>query len=207
MPLQLFVVRHIKDKQAVGFFWALHEDDLIDWVDHVTEPTLCEYQVVDLPGAFVWPATGPALGVARKFDEEDGDPAAPIELLGSLESYWQSETETDSIWHPLLIDTTELETAKPHLVVDNEPLPLAIYFIATATHVKIGSTTAPVKNRLKTLSTSHHEELRVLAVIENVRDDLEFRLHERFAKYRTRGEWFLLEGELKLWIEQGCREP
>jgi hypothetical protein len=33
--------------------------------------------------------------------------------------------------------------------------------------------------------------------------DLERHLHERFASYRHRGEWFRIEGELAAWIDAG----
>ncbi|MFD3472049.1 GIY-YIG nuclease family protein [Streptomyces sp. NPDC058682] len=52
---------------------------------------------------------------------------------------------------------------------------------------KIGRTTGTLKSRLSQLQTSHHARLLPLL---NVEGDYEGALHERFADYRVRGEWF-----------------
>ncbi|MFD6877004.1 MULTISPECIES: GIY-YIG nuclease family protein [unclassified Streptomyces] len=52
---------------------------------------------------------------------------------------------------------------------------------------KIGRTTSTVKSRMAQLQTSHHARLLPLLDVEG---DYEGALHERFADYRVRGEWF-----------------
>lgn len=89
-----------------------------------------------------------------------------------------------------------------------EPLPkVTIYFIEAGSYVKIGMTAGDVRLRLANLATSHYEELRLLATIPNAPASLEFELHRRFAELRVRGEWFLHDGELAAWIEDGCPLP
>ncbi|MFF1561040.1 GIY-YIG nuclease family protein [Streptomyces sp. NPDC058279] len=52
---------------------------------------------------------------------------------------------------------------------------------------KIGRTTGTLKSRMAQLQTSHHARLLPLLDVEG---DYEGALHERFADYRVRGEWF-----------------
>ncbi|WP_331726676.1 GIY-YIG nuclease family protein (plasmid) [Streptomyces avidinii] len=52
---------------------------------------------------------------------------------------------------------------------------------------KIGRTTGTLKSRMSQLQTSHHARLLPLLDVEG---DYEGALHERFADYRVRGEWF-----------------
>ncbi|WP_030990090.1 GIY-YIG nuclease family protein [Streptomyces sp. NRRL WC-3744] len=52
---------------------------------------------------------------------------------------------------------------------------------------KIGRTTGTLKARMSQLQTSHHAKLLPLLDVEG---DYEGALHERFADYRVRGEWF-----------------
>ncbi|MFE4626002.1 GIY-YIG nuclease family protein [Streptomyces mirabilis] len=52
---------------------------------------------------------------------------------------------------------------------------------------KIGRTTGTVKSRIGQLQTSHHAKLLPLLDVEG---DYEGALHDRFADYRVRGEWF-----------------
>lgn len=60
---------------------------------------------------------------------------------------------------------------------------------AVSSHrIKIGSAADP-KRRLDGMQTACPEELRLLATCLGSRE-LEVELHERFAEYRIRGEWF-----------------
>ncbi|MGP3637555.1 GIY-YIG nuclease family protein [Streptomyces sp. 24-1644] len=52
---------------------------------------------------------------------------------------------------------------------------------------KIGRTTGTLKSRMAQLQTSHHARLLPLLDVEG---DYEGALHDRFADYRVRGEWF-----------------
>jgi hypothetical protein len=72
------------------------------------------------------------------------------------------------------------------------------YFIlATITKcVKIGRSKDP-EERLKTLQTASPEILRLVGTMDG---DFEAELHEKFAAYRVRGEWFILCGELTCYM-------
>lgn len=65
-----------------------------------------------------------------------------------------------------------------------------IYFIRSGIDgpVKIGQT-RDVIQRLNNLQTAHHDTLNLIRVIDGT-PDLEARLHQHFADYRLRGEWF-----------------
>jgi hypothetical protein len=70
-----------------------------------------------------------------------------------------------------------------------------IVLACTTNLVKIGYC-SDIKKRLGQLSTHCPVKLEILSLF--YRDDrvVEQQLHRRFARYRTRGEWFTLEGEL-----------
>lgn len=65
-----------------------------------------------------------------------------------------------------------------------------VYFIQAdlGDDIKIGWSKNPIK-RLKGLQTAAQKELHLLAVMEGD-GDLEYAVHQRFAKHRTVGEWF-----------------
>lgn len=67
---------------------------------------------------------------------------------------------------------------------------MAVYFLVDggADSVKIGMSNNP-KKRQASLQTGSTESLLLLGTIEGGRD-VERSLHERFAEYRIRGEWF-----------------
>lgn len=65
--------------------------------------------------------------------------------------------------------------------------------------VKIGIT-VEVAGRLGSLKTGHHDELRLLALVNGTVKD-EKALHRRFAEYRKRGEWFEFGPRLKKYVE------
>jgi hypothetical protein len=68
--LNLFAIRGVEKKEAVGLFWAPDLETLWWMVDEVTDPEVCEYCVVDAPAAITWPGDAPAIGVGRE-DVED----------------------------------------------------------------------------------------------------------------------------------------
>jgi hypothetical protein len=79
-----------------------------------------------------------------------------------------------------------------------------VYFMGCESFVKIGLS-ACIEQRHRSIQHATPFTVSVLAVIE--RDGpsgiatLEAELHERFAAYRHRGEWFRYEGELADYVE------
>lgn len=69
--------------------------------------------------------------------------------------------------------------------------PGCVYFIQSqGTHtIKIGYTAGQAQNRLKDLQTAHPYQLNLLATLPGDRNH-EKSLHQRFAEYRLKGEWF-----------------
>lgn len=90
---------------------------------------------------------------------------------------------------------------RAHKKHDAEPPELRVYFIKHGRRmvVKIGVSNN-VDKRLSALTTSSGERLTCLATIEGGYG-LEKALHRQFAKYRIKGEWFKLEGELAAYIK------
>jgi len=70
------------------------------------------------------------------------------------------------------------------------------------THVKIGRSRNPVQ-RVNDLQTASSHNLQCLFILEG---DREAELHAQFAKYRARGEWFHVRGELRKFILEHTRE-
>jgi uncharacterized protein YozE (UPF0346 family) len=66
-----------------------------------------------------------------------------------------------------------------------------VYFIQSqGTHtIKIGYTAGQAQNRLKALQTAHPYQLNILATLPGDQN-YEKLLHQRFAEYRLKGEWF-----------------
>ncbi|UTR83695.1 GIY-YIG nuclease family protein [Streptomyces cavourensis] len=67
--------------------------------------------------------------------------------------------------------------------------PVRTYLVGVegSPQTKIGRTTGTLKSRVSQLQTSHHAKLLPLLDVEG---DYERALHEQFASYRLRGEWF-----------------
>lgn len=70
-----------------------------------------------------------------------------------------------------------------------------VYFIRSGESVKIGFT-RDVKKRHQQLKTGDPNKTTILASVPGTRDT-EAYFHQMFAEYRTTGEWFRYEGELK----------
>lgn len=79
---------------------------------------------------------------------------------------------------------------------------MSVYFIQPDGErvVKIGRA-RNVFDRLAGLQTAHHRRLVLLAVLDSLDKEEETGFHERFAKFRIRGEWFKLSKELMRFIE------
>ena len=92
---------------------------------------------------------------------------------------------------------------KGHIFI-NVGLPTArisgVYFVGSQNHVKIGHA-KDIGKRARDLQTSHAEPLRLLAW-EDGGQKRERELHQQFAAYRERGEWFRPEGALRDYIAQ-----
>lgn len=84
------------------------------------------------------------------------------------------------------------------VVDDRKPLDHKVYFIKRGNHVKIG-TSCRLNTRLSTLRTSTPHPLVLIGVIDGD-TKVESAMHQRFAKYRVRGEWFKLEGALAKYV-------
>lgn len=75
-----------------------------------------------------------------------------------------------------------------------------VYIIGFGPYVKIGITT-DLNMRLSALQTP--EPVKEYALLNGWLRE-ERALHDRFAQYRLKGEWFRKEGDLAEWIEAGC---
>lgn len=91
--------------------------------------------------------------------------------------------------------------AKGHIFID-VGLPRArisgVYFVGSERHIKIGQA-KDIGKRIRDLQTSHAETLQLLAW-EDGGQKRERELHQEFAAYRERGEWFRPEGDLREYI-------
>lgn len=129
--------------------------------------------------------------------------------LGVTSEQFDVLTRDGRIPPPRLIDGHKIWDAQELMVgrrVFSKPPashPSAVYVIGFDQYVKIGfSTDAP--SRIRALQDGVPIALKIHAVLRGTQKD-ERNLHRRFESYRARGEWFRLEGELKLWIESGCK--
>ncbi|MCY0930895.1 GIY-YIG nuclease family protein [Streptomyces sp. H27-H1] len=84
-----------------------------------------------------------------------------------------------------------MASGEPAAPVPQGPVsrPVRTYLVGVegSPQTKIGRTTGALKSRVSQLQTSHHARLLPLLDVEG---DYERALHERFAHYRVRGEWF-----------------
>lgn len=213
--MKLYAVRLIEDQQAVGFFWATDDQSLVAMVDCVVEPDHCEFQQVHEDGALVWESATTTLGVDRSHlsdderSEQERKLGSGITPLRALEDFFYDEVE---LWTPMEV-LWQFETWPPSKrVIRSDPLPKPpveihtpkniVYFIKAGNHIKIGQTSGSIDRRIKSLATGHYDQMTALAVIEDAPAPLEFELHQRFAAYRVRGEWFKAAPELLAYIEE-----
>ena len=73
-----------------------------------------------------------------------------------------------------------------------------VYFIGDDDHIKIGISESP-NHRLSEMQIGNPSKLRIYCIIKGGAY-LEKKLQDRFKKYKIRGEWFKLTGELKNFI-------
>jgi hypothetical protein len=81
-----------------------------------------------------------------------------------------------------------------------------IYVVGYDNYIKIGWSSAPRGERLKTLQTG--SPMKLIDYGELLGDrHLEAYLHDRFKAYRLEGEWFRKRGAIGKWISAGCPMP
>lgn len=68
-----------------------------------------------------------------------------------------------------------------------------VYALTDGSSVKIGKSTGHPIRRLKSLSTGNPRPLRLLAYTAGTTESA---VHKQLHRYRTRGEWFSISGEL-----------
>lgn len=101
------------------------------------------------------------------------------------------------LWDAL---TLEIENRFHH----EQPTIGGIYIVGFDSYVKIGFS-SKVHIRIGQIQRGVPVILTVYSVLENKTRRDEIDLHERFADLRTFGEWFRLGGELRVWIDGGCK--
>ena len=76
-----------------------------------------------------------------------------------------------------------------------------IYFISDGNgFIKIGRSTN-VNQRIKQMQTGNAHKLILLSQFKTQNDkEMEQRIHDKYAKFRYRGEWFSIDGIDKFWI-------
>lgn len=79
-----------------------------------------------------------------------------------------------------------------------------VYFARMGTFVKIGHT-LDVAARLKTIQTSCPGEVCLMRLVPGT-VEIERGFHLRFEKYRTKGEWFAIQGALASFLKD-CVGP
>jgi len=79
-----------------------------------------------------------------------------------------------------------------------------IYFIqAGLVAIKIGWTTN-LQNRMNGLNTAVPLDLKLLGTLTNKTVQDEQKLHDKFGKYRLKGEWFQICSPILYFIKQKC---
>jgi hypothetical protein len=99
--MRLFAVRLIKDKQAVGFFWAPDPITLWQMIDSVCDPSECECRQIKDRAAITWQGQVKAtLGGNGQHDE--GEKSSALDELQrelcfdyALEDYVMGEVDTE----------------------------------------------------------------------------------------------------------------
>ncbi len=78
-----------------------------------------------------------------------------------------------------------------------------VYVIEDGLGVKIGYTVGPAASRVADLQTGNPRLISVIATISGASDIVELHLHNQFAKWNVRGEWFDRSNLLALAREEG----
>lgn len=81
-------------------------------------------------------------------------------------------------------------------------VPGGVYVIGFSDFVKIGWSFS-IARRIEEIQIGVPEKLTVYRCLEGTIQH-ERALHRRFSKYRLRGEWFRLDGDLAEWIKNSC---
>lgn len=79
-----------------------------------------------------------------------------------------------------------------------------IYIVQFMSFVKIGFSD-DILRRIANIQDTLPTRIKVIGIFEGRTRKGERSVHRKFAKYRTRGEWYNLEGKLVAWIEGGCK--
>ena len=79
-----------------------------------------------------------------------------------------------------------------------------VYFLRASNTVKIGFSTN-LRSRLKSIRTGCPDEAKIVKIVRGGMK-VEKSFHDRFAEYRTKGEWFELRGRLAKYLEM-CLAP
>lgn len=76
-----------------------------------------------------------------------------------------------------------------------------VYFVTAddPCMVKIGFT-SNIERRIKSLQTANHGKVRVVGCVPGTKSD-ETIFHRRFHRYRRRGEWFSVAGDLEKFLK------
>ena len=77
------------------------------------------------------------------------------------------------------------------------------YLISDGTYVKIGKSDN-IQQRFGSIQTHHPLPLMVVLIVDR---DVERELHQRFSKYKKRGEWYLLSQEIYNFIRGSNWKP
>jgi hypothetical protein len=82
-----------------------------------------------------------------------------------------------------------------------------LYFIRgkESGNIKIGFSTNPDK-RKSNLQTAHYEELEFIGIMSGTLED-EARIHEMFAEFNIRGEWFKATPKILEYVEKNANKP
>jgi len=93
----------------------------------------------------------------------------------------------------------KLEDALDRVVGEREGW-VYVFRILESNVVKIGFTARNPEERLAEVQAGLPHPLEIATVIRGS-EKLERELHEEFARFRLRGEWFLAEDDLAIWLE------
>jgi len=100
--------------EAVGFFAVEDVEDLIFWVDEVTDPADCEYAEIG-SGSIIW--EGRAASLPLQF-AEDGDEESSLSALAQIGPHdlggtWTSALFSDELEYEPLVSDREIVANDP----------------------------------------------------------------------------------------------